>query len=168
MQVEEMKKAVEAAPDKCLITGLEKCTSYMIDGNVVYLPRPAYDAYTLPEYIEEERAFHQIKYDMDNDFVEVENGELCTLEDLILENHPNLSEIKRFYNISDSVFYEVLKACVLGWKLTFHLEGYPNHSLHGFVSAVDEQHAIEKFKSDYPNLANCIITEVLRYEEGSK
>ncbi|MFF5994518.1 hypothetical protein AAGS61_07135 [Lysinibacillus sp. KU-BSD001] len=56
----------------CLITGLEKCTSYMIDGNVVYLPRPAYDAYTLPEYTAEEKAFYQIKYDMDNDFVEVE------------------------------------------------------------------------------------------------
>ncbi|MFF5994814.1 hypothetical protein AAGS61_08625 [Lysinibacillus sp. KU-BSD001] len=164
MSTEEMKVALDAAPDKCLITGLEKCTSYMIDGNVVYLPRPAYDAYTLPEYIVEEKAFHQIKYDMDNDFVEVENGELCTLEDLILDNHPNLAEIKRFYNIPQEDFFQVLKSCILGWQLTFHLEGFPNHSMHGFVSASNEQQAIEKFKSDYPNLADCIITEVARYE----
>lgn len=109
MVTEEMKVALAAAPDKCLITGLEKCESYMIAGNVVYLPRPAYDAYTLPEYIAKEREFHQIKYDMDNDFVETENGTLCTLDELIAGNHPNLEEIKKFYNIPELDFVCVFR-----------------------------------------------------------
>lgn len=130
MLTDEMKKALEVAPDKCLITGLEKCTTYMIDGNVVYLPRPAYDAYTLPEYIEEERAFHQIKYDMDNDFVETENGTLCTLDDLIADNHPNLEEIKRFYNIPELDFVYVYRLCdcdaVAAHSLEDAIEWYKN------------------------------------------
>lgn len=162
---DEMKKALEAAPNECLITGLQKCTDYMIDGNVVYLPQPAYDAYTLPIYDADEKVFDYIKYDMDNDFVESENGELCTLEDLILENHPNLAEIIKFYEIPHDDFMEVLKTCVMGWKLTFQFEGYPNNKLMAFISAVSEEQAIEKFKVDYPNLADCIFTEVVRWEE---
>lgn len=118
----EIKKELEAAPDKCLITGLEKCESYTIDGNVVYLPRPAYDAYTLPEYIAEEREFHQIKYDMDNDFVETENGTLCTLDELIADNHPNLEEIKRFYNILELDFVYVFQVCECDAVAAFSLE----------------------------------------------
>lgn len=69
---------------------------YTIDGNVVYLPTPAYDAYTLPIYSEEGKSFYYTKYDMDNDFIE-EEIHLCNLDDL--ENHSNLAEIKKFYNI---------------------------------------------------------------------
>lgn len=130
MLTEEMKVALEAAPDRCLITGLEKCKSYMIDGNVVYLPRPAYDAYTLPEYDAEEKAFYRIKYDMDNDFVEVENGVLCTLDDLIVEEHPNLLEIKRFYNIPELDFVYVFQLCecdaVAAYTLEAALSWYKN------------------------------------------
>ena len=130
MQVEEMKKAIEAAPEKCLITGLEKCTSYTIDGNVVYLPRPAYDAYTLPEYISETREFYQIQYDMDNEFAEAENGVLCTLDDLISENHPNLEEIKHFYKIPELDFVYVFRLCdcdaVAARSLEEAIEWYKN------------------------------------------
>lgn len=160
---DEMKKMLDEAPGECLITGLEKCESYLIDGNVVYLPRPAYDAYTLPEYDIDEKAFFRKKYDMDNEFVE-DCEELCTLEDLILENHPKLAEIKSYYNIPHEDFLEVLKSCILGWKLTFHLPGFPNNKLFGFISAVNEEQAIEKFKTDYPNLSECVFTEVVRYE----
>jgi hypothetical protein len=44
---EEMLKLIKEAPSYCPITGLEKCDSYIIDGNVVYVTNPAYTAYTL-------------------------------------------------------------------------------------------------------------------------
>lgn len=94
---DEMKKLLDEAPSKCPITGMVKCDEYMIDGNVVYLPYPPYDAYTLPTYDEEEKCFDRIRYDMDDDFRE-EHEILCYLEDLE-EGHPKLEEIKRFYNI---------------------------------------------------------------------
>lgn len=47
----------------------------------------------------------------------------------------------------------------MGWQLTFHFEEC------SFVTALNEMKAIEKFKSDYPNLASCIITEVIQYED---
>lgn len=97
VSAEEMKKILENAPPYCLITGMKKCESYLIDGNVVYLPTPAYDAYTLPEYDEQEMAFYHTKYDMDNDFIS-ENQHLCELAEL--ENHSNITEIKSFYKIS--------------------------------------------------------------------
>lgn len=70
----------------------------MIDGNVVYLPRPAYDAYTLPEYDVVEKCFNRIRYDMDDDF-RIEHETLCYLMDLEEQNHPNLEGIQRFYKI---------------------------------------------------------------------
>ncbi|MEK5394098.1 hypothetical protein NSQ59_27740 [Margalitia sp. FSL K6-0131] len=91
-----VKKMIEEAPERCPITGLEKCENYVIDENVVYLPYPPYDAYTLPVYDENDKAFYRTKYDMDDDFRE-EVEYLCDLADLA--NHPNLIEIKKFYNI---------------------------------------------------------------------
>ena len=97
VSVEEMKALLDNAPTHCLITGLKKCESYMIDGNVVYLPKPAYDAYTLPQYDADERAFYRTRYDMDNNFLE-EVEHVCDLEDL--ENSPNIEKIRAFYKIS--------------------------------------------------------------------
>jgi hypothetical protein len=96
MSPEEVKKLIDTAPEFCLITGMRKCTSYIIGDNVVYLPNPAYDAYTFPEYDEREEVFYHIKYDMDDDFIS-EYMYLCELEDLI--NHVNIAEIKSFYKI---------------------------------------------------------------------
>lgn len=96
MSPEETKKKIEEAPDKCPITGMYKCESYTLDGNVVYLPIPAYDAYTYPIYDAEEKSFFHTKYDMDNDCME-ENMHLCDLEDL--ENHPDITKIKQIYSI---------------------------------------------------------------------
>jgi hypothetical protein len=92
----DTKKLIEDAPDKCPITGMYKCVSYTIGGNVVYLPKPAYDAYTYPIYSEEDKAFYHTKYDMDNDCME-ENLHLCDLQDI--ETHSNIAEIKRIFNI---------------------------------------------------------------------
>lgn len=96
LNTEDAKKLINNAPEMCLITGMYKCESYTIGNDVVYLPSPAYDAYTYPMYDEDEEAFSHTKYDMDNDFME-ENMHLCDLEDL--ENHPRLEEIKKYYNI---------------------------------------------------------------------
>lgn len=52
----------------------------------------------------------------------------------------------------------------MGWILTFHFKDFPKIEMHGFVTAPNEQYAIDKFKSDYPNLAECIITSVGLYE----
>lgn len=93
---EETKKMIDDAPDRCPITGMYKCENYTIGGNVVYLPNPAYDAYTYPIYDEGEKSFSHTKYDMDDDFRE-EDMHLCDLE--YLENHANIEEIKRIYNI---------------------------------------------------------------------
>lgn len=52
----------------------------------------------------------------------------------------------------------------MGWKLTFHFEEFPKVVMYGFVTASNEQNALEKFKTDYPNLANCTITKVVPFE----
>lgn len=96
--MDEVRGDVEKAPDKCPITGLRKCTSYTIDENVVYLSEPAYNAYTLPCYDEEEKAFYRTKYDMDDD-CRADDEYLCDLEDL--KDRNDFDEIKRFYEIVD-------------------------------------------------------------------
>lgn len=96
ISVEETKRLIDEAPDYCLITGMYKCESYTIGGNVVYLPSPAYNAYTFPIFDEEDEAFYHTKYDMDNDCME-EYMHLCDLEDL--DSHSRLAEIKEYYNI---------------------------------------------------------------------
>ena len=63
---EEMKLMINNAPKECLITGLRRCDSYVFDEGVVYLSEPAYDGYTLPEYVSEDKAFYRTK--MDDDF----------------------------------------------------------------------------------------------------
>ncbi|AKL96642.1 hypothetical protein CACET_c31980 [Clostridium aceticum] len=92
----DVKKLIEEAPLECPITGLLKCESYIIDGNVVYLPYPAYDAYTLPIYDAETGEFSRIKYDMDDDNRE-EHEYLCHIEDL--QDRKDFDEIKKFYGI---------------------------------------------------------------------
>lgn len=96
LSAEEFKKLLDEAPDFCLITGLQKCDSYGFDNQVVYLTKPAYDAYTLPTYNKEEESFYRIRIDMDDDFRREEEY-LCDLDDL--KNHPNLEKIKTFYEI---------------------------------------------------------------------
>jgi hypothetical protein len=97
LTVENVKKMIDEAPEICPITGLEKCENYVIDGNVVYLAYPPYDAYSLPTYNKEKQAFYRTKYDMDDNHREYVEF-LCDLEDL--EEHPNLAEIMEFYNIN--------------------------------------------------------------------
>lgn len=95
---EQLLRKIKDAPDRCLITGFYKCEYYTIGDNVVYLPNPAYDAFTLPEYIPEEKAFYWTRYDMDDDFRE-EHEFLCCLNDL--EERANFEDIKKFYNITE-------------------------------------------------------------------
>lgn len=94
---EKVKEIIEAAPKICPITGLERCDSYIIDGQAVYVTNPAYDAYTLPEYDAEEEVFYRKKYDMDDDNREYFEF-LCDLEDLV--ERPDYENIKRFYDIA--------------------------------------------------------------------
>lgn len=100
----KIAKMIDDAPDECLITGLNKCESYIIGGNVVYLTNPAYDAYTLPDYDRDSLSFLRIKYDMDDDFRE-ENEHLCDLSEIL--SLENFEKIKEFYKITDE---EMLKA----------------------------------------------------------
>ena len=99
MSNEDLKKFIKAHPNKCPITGLEKCESYTIQGNVVYLPRPAYDAYTLPSYDKESQAFYRTKYDMDDDCRVTEEW-LCDLDDL--RDREDFEDIKIYYDIEKS------------------------------------------------------------------
>lgn len=95
--IEELRKMVKRSPDRCPITGLLKCESYTIGDNVVYLTRPAYDAYTLPEYNPEEKTFYRTHYDMDDDNRE-EIEFLCELDDL--RDRPDFQQIKEYYGIA--------------------------------------------------------------------
>lgn len=52
----------------------------------------------------------------------------------------------------------------MGWKLTFHFKDFPKVIMYGFVTANSKHTAIDKFKSDYPNLAECVVTEIVPYE----
>lgn len=92
----KVKAIIDAAPERCPITGLKKCESYTIGDNVVYLPEPAYDAYTLPEYDPDSKAFYRIHYDMDDDFRQ-ETEWLCDLDDL--RGRKDFKQIKAFYGI---------------------------------------------------------------------
>jgi hypothetical protein len=94
----KIKAMIENAPERCPITGMRKCESYIIAGNVVYLPKPAYDAYTLPEYNVEDKTFSRIRYDMDDDCRE-EHEYLCDLDEL--RDRPDFEEIKKFYGIQE-------------------------------------------------------------------
>jgi hypothetical protein len=96
LSIDEMKKMIANAPDYCPITGLRKCDAYMISNNVVYLPNPAYDAFTLPYYDEDEQSFYHTRYDMDDDFLESKEY-ICDLEDL--KDSPNFELIKQTYHI---------------------------------------------------------------------
>ena len=96
MEAHEIRKIIDEAPDYCPITGLRKCESYTIDGNVVYLTSPAFDAYTLPEYDAETGEFHRIKYDMDDDFKD-DYEYLCHVNGL--KGRADFEEIKKFYEI---------------------------------------------------------------------
>ncbi|MGG2054475.1 hypothetical protein ABFY48_08735 [Lysinibacillus pakistanensis] len=52
----------------------------------------------------------------------------------------------------------------MGWKLNFHFANFPKIILCAFVTASNEEKAIEKFNTDYPNLARCIITEIIHFK----
>lgn len=96
-----VQKMIDEAPDYCPITRLEKCRSFVFDEGAVYVPTPAYDAYTLPQYDPETQSFSRTKIDMDdNDRRETEW--LCELHEL--EGHHNLVEILNFYNITSETF----------------------------------------------------------------
>ena len=97
-KIEEIKKVVLAYPEKCLITGFKRCDNYYFEEGVVYLPSPAYDAYTLPEYDSAEKAFYSTVIDMDDDFRR-EKTLIADLENLI--DKDNFQEIKEFYQIPD-------------------------------------------------------------------
>ncbi len=96
MSNDEMLAVIKAAPEVEPITGMRRCDSYMFNEGPVYLPEPAYDAYTLPVYDPEWKEFSWTKIDMDNDF-EREDQTLCTLEDL--KDRPDFEEIKKFYGV---------------------------------------------------------------------
>jgi hypothetical protein len=97
ISIEEAKKMIAEAPDECPITGLRKCESYLIDNQVVYLPNPAYDAYTLPQYDPESKSFLRTKYDMDDDNRATDEW-LCDLDDL--RDREDFEQIKAFYGIA--------------------------------------------------------------------
>lgn len=101
MSSEEIKAVIEAAPEVEPITGMRRCDSYMFEEGPVYLPTPAYDAYTLPVYDPEWEEFNWTKIDMDNGFTR-EDQVLCTLDDL--RDRPDFEDIKKFYGVKkDSV-----------------------------------------------------------------
>lgn len=96
LTVDEIARIIEEAPEVEPISGFERCDNYIIDGKVVYLPDPAYDAYTLPTYDEEDQSFSWTKFDMDDDFRR-EDQILCYLDDL--KDREDFEEIKKFYGI---------------------------------------------------------------------
>ncbi len=96
--MEEIQEIVNKAPETCPITGLTKCESYTIEDKVVYLNKPAYDAFTLPEYNFAEEAFYRTHYDMDDNYRK-EVQYLCGLNDL--EDRVDFEQIKKFYGIEE-------------------------------------------------------------------
>lgn len=92
----KIEKIIEDAPDKCPITGLKKCKSYIFDDSAVYLSDPAYYAFTLPIYDAETGEFLRTRYDLDDDFRQ-EDEYLCHIDDL--RGREDFEEIRRFYNI---------------------------------------------------------------------
>ena len=95
---EQIKKIISEAPDYCPITKMPKCESYCFDEGAVYLPTPAYDAFSIPEYNHEDRSFDRVRIDMDDDFKRYDEH-LCDLYELL--ERPDLQEIIDFYKITD-------------------------------------------------------------------
>lgn len=97
--VDELRtKVMPQYPDECLITGCRKCESYYFDEGIVFLPEPAYDAYTLPSYNSEEKCFECWKIDMDDEFRR-DYTVLCDLSHVL--EWSNFKKIKEFYEIPD-------------------------------------------------------------------
>lgn len=96
LSLDELNKIIKAQPPYCPITGLKRCDDYVFDEGVVYLPTPAYNAYTLPEYDEDEQAFYRWNIDMDDGWRRVYEY-VCDLSDLKDRNDYN--DIKAFYGI---------------------------------------------------------------------
>lgn len=95
------EKVMPKYPEKCLITGYRKCESYYFGEGIVYLPEPAYDAYTLPEYVRQWKEFCSVKIDMDDEFSR-EYITLCNLIDVVeWKRFSEISEIKEFYEIPE-------------------------------------------------------------------
>lgn len=96
LSYEEAFKRVKEAPNKCPILGWEKCDLYYFSEGVVYLSNPAFYAFTIPEWDEEDRSFSYYRIDMDNDF----SIEEFTIElDEIIEDGWSIKELEELYEI---------------------------------------------------------------------
>lgn len=95
-RIKSVQEIVSDAPEFCPITGLRKITSYMFDEGVVYGTDYPHDAYTLPTYDPEEKAFYRTRIDMDDDFRRHEES-VCELDDL--RDRCDFDAIKKFYGI---------------------------------------------------------------------
>lgn len=93
---EEAKVLMNEAPEICPILGLSKCESYYFDEGVVYLTNPAYDAYTIPEWLEDSKEFIYTKIDMDDDF---RRDDVCVELDELLESGWTTEELEELYGI---------------------------------------------------------------------
>ena len=93
---EEIKILLDEAPDKCPLLGLDKCTEYYFDEGIVYVTSPAYDAYTIPEWIENSSEFIYTKIDMDDDF---RREDFYIDLDSLLESGWTIDELEKLFEI---------------------------------------------------------------------
>ena len=107
LTLETLHKMIEEVPNIDPLTGMEKCELYTFDDEVVYVPVPAYDAYTFPEYDSVDKSFYHWHYDMDYDNRK-EYEYICDLFDAIhikgfYENN------QKYWHISNDIIRQTLK-----------------------------------------------------------
>ncbi len=96
-----LSELIKNAPEKCLLTGRERCDSYYYESlGVTYLSDPAYTAYSLPEFDRDDLSFSCKVFDMD-DGTDEGWQTVCDLSDLITMKHSKLDAIIEYYQITE-------------------------------------------------------------------
>lgn len=93
-----MLEYIKQAPDYCLITGMKKVTSYLIENNIVYMSDTSYLVFTLPAYDKVTQKFYSYAYNIEERYSK-SKVEITSLSYLESTNHPHLDEIKKIYKI---------------------------------------------------------------------
>lgn len=93
---EQCERLIKEAPEICPILGAIKCESYYFEEGVVYVSNPAYYAFTIPKYEEENKIFTYVSIDMDDEFSREDI--FIELEDLIYAGW-TIGELEKLYEI---------------------------------------------------------------------
>lgn len=118
MTGQEYKELIKTVPQEHPFVRASICDKYYFNDEATYITTPAYDAYTLPAYNEDDRIFEWIHIDMDDDNrFDFEYSDLSDLVDYYcggVFSDEVFNSIVDYYKIPKEVIDEEIEA--LGWN----------------------------------------------------